>query len=83
MVWFHIKVAHIFPRNDAFLNLDEEMIAKAPIGDAKLNFKMTQDSLDRVYLEYQCDTFKIDNALVNQIRLMVFMDTDAHVNVKQ
>ena len=37
------------------------MITRAPIIDERLNFKLNQDSLDRVYFDYQCDTFKIDN----------------------
>ena len=27
---YHIKVAHIFPGYSAYLNLDEEMMARAP-----------------------------------------------------
>ena len=30
MVWNHIKVAHIAARYGAYLNLDEEIIARAP-----------------------------------------------------
>ena len=46
----HIKVAHILPRYGTYLNLDERMIARAPIVDTKLNLKMNHESLDRVYL---------------------------------
>ena len=35
-----------------YLNLDEEMFARVPMINAKLNLKMTQDGLDRVYLNY-------------------------------
>ena len=40
VVWCHVKVAHILPGNDAYLNLDKEMIARAPIAKGELNFKM-------------------------------------------
>ena len=36
----HVKVAHILSRYDSYLNLDEKMIARAPIVDAKSNLKM-------------------------------------------
>ena len=62
--WHYIKVAQISPGYDAYLNLDNEMISRVPIVDAKFNLKLTQESLDKVYLSYQCDTFKVDNALV-------------------
>ena len=78
----YIKVAHILPGYGTNLNLDEEMIARAPIFCTKSNIKLTQECLDKVYFSYQCDTFKIDNVLVYQI-LIVFMDMDAHVYEKQ
>ena len=31
VVWCHIKVAHISPGSGVYLNLDEEMIARAPL----------------------------------------------------
>ena len=31
VVWHHVKVAHIPPGHDAFLNLDEKMITRAII----------------------------------------------------
>ena len=62
-VWCHIKVAHISSGYDAYLNLDKEMIT-APIVNSKLNLKLNQELLDMVYLDYQDDMFKIDNALV-------------------
>ena len=71
MVWHIIKVAHIPPGHE------EEMIARAPMVNAELNIKMTQETLERVYLNYQCDTFKIDNALVYQLLTMIFMNTNA------
>ena len=39
VVWHHNKVAHILLGYGAYLNLDEEMIARASIVDSKLNFK--------------------------------------------
>ena len=38
----NVKVTHIFPGAGAYLNIDEKMIAKAPIIDSRLNLKMTQ-----------------------------------------
>ena len=83
VVWYHVKVAHIYPGYDAYLNLNKEMITRAPIVDAKLNLRLSQDSLDRGYLKDQVDTFKIDNALVFQILAMVFTDRHACVYMKQ
>ena len=79
----HIKVAHISPGYGAYMNLDEEIIIRAPIVDAKTNLRLSQESLDKVYLDYQCDTFKINNAMVYQILSKMFTDTDAHVYVRQ
>ena len=72
VIWHHAKVAHIPPGYGAFLNLHEGMIAK-----------LTQDSLDRAYFNHQCDTFKINNALVYQIISKIFVGTDAYVYGKQ
>ena len=77
----HIKVAHILPGYGAYLNLDKEMITRAPNVDSRSNLKLNQDSLDRVYLNHQCDAFKINNALVYQILSKVSTDTDAYVNM--
>ena len=55
VVQHHIKVAHISPGYGAYLNLDKEMIARAPIVDARSNLKMTQETLDRACLSYQID----------------------------
>ena len=63
VVWCHINVGHIYSKYGACLDLDEEMITRAPIFDAKSNFEMTQDTLDRAYLSYQVDIFKIDNTM--------------------
>ena len=41
VVWQHIKVANISPRYSDYLNLDEEMIATAPIVNMKSNLKLT------------------------------------------
>ena len=43
------------------------MVAKAPIFNASLNLMLSQDSLDRVYIDHKIDTFKVDNAMVYQI----------------
>ena len=59
------------------------MIARSSIVDAKSNLKITQESLDRLYLNHQCGTFKIDNALVYQILSKLFTDKVAYVYVKQ
>ena len=42
VVGCHIKVAHISPGYGTNSNLDEEMIAKAPIVEVKLSLKMNQ-----------------------------------------
>ena len=76
-------MAHIPPRHDAYLNLDEDMIAKAPIVDKKSNFDLTQDVLNIAYLDHKSDTFKIDDALVYQTLSKIFMDTEAYVYLKQ
>ena len=76
----HIKLAHILPVYDAYLNLDEEMIAKAPIVDGKSNLKLNQENLNIVYLDYQCDTFKVNNALVCEI-LIRCLWTQTHMSM--
>ena len=47
------------------------MIARANIVDVKSNLKFTQDCIDRVYVSWKYDTFKIDNASVYQILLKI------------
>ena len=59
------------------------MIARAPIFNASLNLKMTQEILDRAFLSPKADTFKVDNVMVYQILSKVFTDTDAYVYLKQ
>ena len=49
VVWYHIKGAHNSPGYGDCLNLDKEMIARAPIVGEKLNFRFTQKALDRAY----------------------------------
>ena len=66
VVWHQIKVACILPVYLTYLNLDDEMTARALIVNAKLNLKLTQICLNRAYLSYKCDTFKINNALMYQ-----------------
>ena len=78
-----VQVAHTSQRYDAYLNLDKEMIARAPIINSRMNLKLNQEALDRIYLDYQCDTKKIHNALMYQILLNMFMDTNAYVYMKQ
>ena len=39
VVQCHIKFPHVMPRYDFFLNLDEDMIARAPIVDETLHIK--------------------------------------------
>ena len=52
------------------------MITRAPIINLRTNLKLSQESLDNIYLDHQCDTFKINNALVYKILLKMFMDMD-------
>ena len=66
-----------------FLNLDEDMTARASILDAKSNINLTQEFSDRVFLSYQYIIFNIDNALVHNIISMMFMDTDSYIYMKQ
>ena len=49
-------------------------MTRAPIVDSRMNLKSKQEALDRVYLDYQCHTFKIDHALVSQSLLKMFTD---------
>ena len=51
--------------------------------DAESNLKLTQECLDKAFLSYQCDTFKIANVLVYHFLSRVFMDMDAGVYMKQ
>ena len=48
----HIKVAHILSGYDTYLNLDEEMVASAPIVDAKLNLKQIQDLSSKQFFSH-------------------------------
>ena len=82
VVCHHIKVAHISPQYDAYLNLDEEMI-KSHHCWCKVKPQDESESLDRAYFSYQCDTFKINKALVYQFLSKVFMNTDRYVYMKQ
>ena len=61
----HIKVTSIPPGHDAYINLDENMFNAAPIFDAKLNLRMTQITLVRVYINFQCNIIKCGNALIH------------------
>ena len=78
----HVKVAHISPGYGTYLNVDKEMIARAPIIEGQWNLKMNEESLVRVYLDYRCD-FKINNTLVYQIFSKLFTDMGSYVYVKQ
>ena len=75
----HVKMTHISRGYDAFLNLDKEMITKAPIVDAKSNLKLTQMYLDQVHISYQCDTIKINYALVYRFLLKIVTNMDGYV----
>ena len=75
-------MVHILTGYDAYLNLGEEKIARAPIIDVKSNLEKTQDWLDMKYVDSQCDTFKIDNELVIT-SAKIFTDMDADIYVKQ
>ena len=83
VVWHQVKVAHINPGSCTYLNLDKEMIARTPIFVTKSNLRLNKDSLYRVYVDYQTDAFKVDNAMVYQMLTEMFTDTDAFVYVKQ
>ena len=76
VVRHHIKVLHIIPTYSAYLNFDEEIMARAPIVGSRLNEKLTQECLEGVYLIVQCDMFKIDDALVYYILLKIFIDIE-------
>ena len=83
VIWHHIYVAHITPGYSAYLSLDKEMITRATIVDNTSNLKLNQNLLGMVHLDHQCDTFKINNALVYQILSKVFTDMDVCVYIKQ
>ena len=78
-----IKVAHIFPEYNAYLDHDKEMTARAPKVDTKLNIQKTKDLHNKNFVDFQCDRFKIDNALVHNIVSDVFTDMFAYVYKKQ
>ena len=59
------------------------MITRASIVNSMTNLRLSKESLDRVYLDYQCGTFKVDNALVYQILLKMFTDMDTYVYMKR
>ena len=79
----HVEVALIPHGSGTYLNLDVDMIIRAPIVKARMNIKLSQNSLDRICLEHQPDTFKNDDAMVYQIPSKVFTDMVAYVYVKQ
>ena len=83
MVLHHIKVTHIPAGHNAYLNLNEEIIAIAPIVKGKSNVKLTQDVFDKAYPDCQCDVFKIDNALVYRILSKAFIGMNAYIYMKQ
>ena len=59
------------------------MIARTPVVNAISNLKMIQNSLDSTYVIWQCNIFKIENALVYHALSKILMDTDLYVYVKQ
>ena len=75
----HVKVMHVSPGYDFDLNFDKGIIAKDPTVDDKSNLKMTQDSLNRAYVSWHYNTFKIDNASMYCILVKIFMDMDTYV----
>ena len=82
-VWSYSMSAHISPEYVTYLNLDGEMLARPPIVGTKSSLKKTQDGIDRAYVDWQCDTFMIDNVLMHHILLKIFTDMDAYIYVKQ
>ena len=78
-----VNIAHTPPGYGKYLTLDKEMIARGPIIDASSNLRLNQDSLDRIHVVHQADTFKVDNAFVYQILSKIFTDMDTFVYVKQ
>ena len=42
VVWVQVKVVHILPGYGAYLNLDKEMIIRAPTVDPKLKLKVVR-----------------------------------------
>ena len=57
VVWCHVKEALMLSRYGASLNLDKEVITRAPIINGKSNFMINQNSLHIVYLD-QCIFFQ-------------------------
>ena len=84
VVQCHIKVANIPLGSGAYLNLDTEMIIRATIVDASSKLNLSQDSINRVYLDHHANTFKVDNnTIVDLILSNMFTDMDAFVYMKQ
>ena len=79
VIWCHIKVAQILPGYDAYLTLDEEMITRAPIINARSNLKITHKILNKTYHSSQVDKCMINKDLVFQILSKVFTNTDTYV----
>ena len=79
----HIKLAHILLCYNAYWNLHKEMIARDLTDDAGSNLQRNKDWLNKKYLYYQCDSFKINNASVYNILSRVFTDLDVFVYKKQ
>ena len=73
----HGKMAYMSPE------YDEEIISWVCIVNTKLNLKQTQDSQDRAYVIWHCDTFIKDNASVYHILSKFFKDKGIYVLVKQ
>ena len=73
VVRHHNKMVHIPPGSAAYLNLDEEMIARPPIIRTRSNLRLSQDLLDMVYIDHLTDIFKVDNTMVYQIFFKMFM----------
>ena len=59
------------------------MIVRAPIINASSILRLSQDSLERAYVDHHDNTFKVYNAIVYQILSKMFTDTNAFVYMKQ
>ena len=76
VVRHHAMVVCISSGYDAYLNLDEEIIVRAPILDARSNLKQALVWLDMRYVDSQCDTFKLGNVSSYHIFSKIFTSMD-------
>ena len=59
------------------------MIARASIVHELSNLHKSKECFDRVYVRWQCDTFKIDNVLVYHILSKNFIGINTYVYLNQ